>query len=214
MEVQMRKTRAARLGAALVAIPLTFALAAEPASQPAPGMVVYDAAGHPIGVLAPLTAGAQPDATMLGWGDDGDMLMDPGRIFAQQEAMMQRITQEMAASMQGLDAMTSRTIQAAFAHDGTLPSGASEMVVTSFSSGNGGCSQIVTYSYPGNGAQPKVAVQKVGDACGGMAQSPLRSIPATSPDNAQPAMPHTAPDGSRLIPAGFQQMPSPQPILG
>ncbi|HEY2131784.1 MAG TPA: hypothetical protein VGH36_02225 [Acetobacteraceae bacterium] len=210
----MRKTRAALLGAALAAIPLTFALAAGPAGRPMPGMVVYDAAGHPIGVLAPLPAGAQPEATMLGWGDDGDMFMDPGRIFAQQEAMIQRISQDMVASMQGLDAMTERTIQAAFAHGGTLAAGASQMVITSFSSGNGGCSQTVTYSYPGNGAQPKVAVQKVGDACGGMVQSPLRSIPAASPDSDQPAMPRTAPDGSRLIPAGFQQVPSPQPIRG
>jgi hypothetical protein len=210
----MQKTRAALLGAALAAIPLTFALAAEPARAPVPGMVVYDAAGHPIGVLAPLPAGTQPAATMLGWGDDGDMFMDPGRIFAQQEAMMQRISQEMAASMQGLDAMTNRTIEAAFGNGGALPAGASEMVVTSFSNGNGGCSQTVTYSYPGNGAQPKVAVQKVGDACGGMVQSPLRSIPAASPDNAQPAVPRTAPDGSRLIPAGFREMTGPQPIRG
>jgi hypothetical protein len=215
MEKHMQKLRAALLGTALAAIPLTFALAASPSAAPVAGMVVYDAAGQPIGVLAPLP-GMQPAQTPLAWGgDDGDMFLNPARIFAEQEAMMRRISQEMDAAMLGLNRATQQTIQAAFQHGASLPDGTSQLVITSFSSGNGSCSQTVTYSYPGPGAQPKVAVQKVGDACGTPTQQPLRSVPAADAPATPPAVaPNIAPDGSRLIRADYRHTPTPEQFHG
>ena len=59
-----------------------------------------------------------------------------------------------------------------------MPGAVSGVVVTSFSSGGRECSQTVTYSYPGNGAEPQVAVRKVGDACGGVTPPSTQAIPA------------------------------------
>ncbi len=56
---------------------------------------------------------------------------------------------------------------------------------------DGTCHQTVTYSYLGNGTRPKVAVQKIGDACGALTPEPSHDVPA--------AAPQAVPDGSRLI---------------
>ncbi len=45
------------------------------------------------------------------------------------------------------------------------PGQVSGVVVTSVASGIGTCSERMVYSYSGNGAAPKVAVSKSGDAC-------------------------------------------------
>jgi hypothetical protein len=223
----MQKARAALFGATLAAIPLGVALAASPAT-PVPGMTVYDKAGHPIGVLAPLPQ-ATPFAPVFGWGDFGGVFANPSRVFAQQQKMLKHVSEEMNALLPGFDAPgfgmagsgadPLRMIEAAFGQGAALPPGAAQVVVTSFSNGHGSCSQTVTYSYSGRGAAPKVAVQRIGDACGALPQAGLRSIPAAAPQAAPKPAPDLAPadiapNGSRLVPAAYRVTERPQQFQG
>ncbi|MBV9783380.1 MAG: hypothetical protein JO264_06130 [Acidisphaera sp.] len=179
----MRKLSAALLGAVLAALPLTMAGAAEP---PTPGMVVYDAAGHPLGVLVPLSSmpvaqAAPVDDPLLRMIRDMEaMLPDPASLFAEQAAMMRQVDQAMQSLPSGLE---------------TLPAGGTAVVVSSFTSGDRGCSRTITYSYPGTGDRPQVVVRQVGDACG-PAITPRSGLPAALP---QPVAP-----GSRLIQVDYK----------
>jgi hypothetical protein len=159
------------LGAALAAVPLLFgsAKAASPGE-----LVVYDAAGHPLGVLMPFRGVAEAAAPSPAADMWNVMFPDFSAIFAQQAAMMRRLTQQIAQM------------------ETSMPAGGSQMVVTSFSSGQGSCSRTVTYSFSGNNPQPQVAVRQVGDACGDMMQPRRGTVPVTQPAPAQPA-------GSKLL---------------
>jgi hypothetical protein len=68
----------------------------------------------------------------------------------------------------------------------------SGLVVTSTVSGAGTCSERMIYSYAGNGAAPKVAVSKSGDACPAAAPFGEGTNPAAAPPTpaVQPRGPH------------------------
>ncbi len=76
------------------------------------------------------------------------------------------------------------------------PGQVSGVVVTSVASNVGSCSERMTYSYPGNGAAPKVTVSKSGNACPAGSPFGAGSNPAVVPQ--MPAAPANRP---RLIEA-------------
>jgi hypothetical protein len=181
----MRKLRTALLCSCILAVPLALAAGANAAEQLQPGMVLYNAAGQPVGVLAPLT-GASVQVAPVGF---------PAQLIAEHIAMMRG----MMADMQALDRAPmftfapDRMIQAVLHHlwdsGGTLPgSNMSEVTISSFNSGHGMCSETVTTNYVGGAVHPQVVVHKLGDACAGVAMPDLRRTPAVLPE-ALPAQP-------------------------
>jgi hypothetical protein len=180
----MINPRIALLGAALAAIPLTVNLA-HAAPPPAEQLAVYDAAGHPLGVLMP---SVDPIAQII--NEMHAMMPDPAALFAQQAAMMRQI----ALQMQQLES--------------SMPAGADAMVVTSVGNGQQSCSQTVTYTYTPNNPQPQVAVRQVGDACGTVVQPGNRGLEIRQPEPAQP-------QGSKLIQVDYRHPPqTPQRLHG
>jgi hypothetical protein len=113
-------------------------------------------------------------------------LMDLDRLMAAQDAAMN-------AMFRRIDAMTAQalrtpgTIQVAIPPAGSGP--VSTVMVSSFSNGQGMCSESVTYTYGANG-KPQVTVQKTGSACGsapiGNGQTPVFTTPQLAPQT-----PHT-----------------------
>jgi hypothetical protein len=82
--------------------------------------------------------------------------------------------------------------------DAAVPAGpgAQRIVVSTFSSGHGSCSQTISYTYAGGSAAPVVSVRKVGDACGSIDAPGTRTIPAAResvPEQAAPAVPTPSP---------------------
>jgi hypothetical protein len=188
----MLTARAALLGACVAALPFAFAGGA----SAAPGEVLYNADGVPVAILTPLPAAqaaAAPQAahapgTWMPWAMPSQNWAV--QLIAEQDALMHRMMADFGAMMPSTFA-PDQTIQAALRQaQGNGPF--SSVVVTSFSSGRGQCSQTVTYSYSVGGAKPQVAVHKVGDACGAIEMPQTRTIPA-----AQPAQP--SPSGPRLL---------------
>ncbi len=149
----MINPRVALLGAALAALPLTVNAAPPPAEQ----LVVYDAAGHPLGVLMPFAN--RPEATQFvdpvaQFIHEMDAMMpDPAALFAQQTAMMRQM---------------------------------SELMLSSIGNGRGSCGRIVTYSFSGDNPQPQVAVRQVGEACGEAIPPGNRSLPVRQPQQVLP----------------------------
>ena len=193
----MKALRALLLGACAVAAPLALvaANAAEPSAQ---AITLYDAVGRPVAILTPIQAGAvraQPTAWDLLRQADAQRVMPVADPFAQMDAMMNA----MMARMNTLAAMPFTT-----APDGTvnvaLPQGAGpgQMFISTFSSGgHGSCSETVTYRMDGSGAQPQVAVHRVGDACGAVAGPDNRAVPAAMPD-AQPELAPSQPSDQKI----------------
>jgi hypothetical protein len=106
------------------------------------------------------------------------------RFIAQQEAAMD-------AMFRQIDAMTAQALRNPGAIQVALPPGstgpASTVMVSSFSNGQGMCSETVTYTYDANG-KPRVSVQKTGNACGngpvGSGQTPVFTTPEPRPQAA------------------------------
>jgi hypothetical protein len=132
-------------------------------------------------VAAPAFA-AQPDGGHYVWVPAGAAVMvvpaapatridfPVARMIAQQEAMMQRMfadmDQLMVTAIPDPEQMVRSVMQG-------MPQAApgSSVVVTSISTGNGTCSQTITYDYPRNGAQPQVKVSSTGNACDALRSS-------------------------------------------
>ena len=159
---------------ALLAASLAIAAPAV-AAQPDQGHYVWVPAGASV-VLVPMTQAQPVDFPVA-------------RLIAQQEAMMDR----MMANMDSLMAMPmpgpNQMIQSAMQRLPEMAPG-SGVVVTSITSGNGTCSQTVTYGYPGRGGPPTVKVASIGNACGTVhATGPIRVMqpaPAPQPVTPQP----------------------------
>jgi hypothetical protein len=152
-------------------------------------------------VAVPATA-AQPDGGHYVWVPEGaTVVLVPSsaiapaefpvaRMIAQQQAMMNRMFADMdslmATAMPDPGQMMRSVMQG-------MPQGvpASGVVVTSISTGQGTCSQTITYGYPANGGQPAVKVRSTGNACGTVdTDRPLEvTQPAPAP---QPVVPGTA----------------------
>ena len=190
----------ALIAAAVLAAPLAFAAGANAADPPRGSVMLYNAAGVPVAILTPVS---QQPAAALTPSDPAMQIIrelqastaldDPfgfpfERLMAEQTAMMRQVMDE----MRGMGASPGF-----IGPDGTLnvsmPGGQGvvrEVVVSSFSSGTGSCSQTITYTYPGGAAQPQVAMHKVGDACGAVGRpdtQPLQVVQPPAPE--QPAVP-------------------------
>jgi hypothetical protein len=116
-----------------------------------------------------------PDPALLPGSDLATMMPAAmQRLIADQEADLARF----AATAEALAAGPSWTLETMLREAPRLgPGEANGFVMTSIMTGQGSCSETVTYSYPGNGAALKVTVRKTGNAC--PAGSP--SIPGTEP---------------------------------
>ena len=70
----------------------------------------------------------------------------------------------------------------------------SGIVMTSMSSGNGVCSETITYGYPANGGKPQVKVTRSGNGCGAATPSApvgmMQAMPAPQPVMPSPAAPN------------------------
>jgi hypothetical protein len=171
----MINPRVALLGAALAALPLTVNLAhAAPPPIPAQQLVVYDAAGHAVGVLTPF---ADPVAQII--TEMNSLMPDPAALFAEQAAMMRQVALQMRQM------------------ESSIPAGANAIVVTSIGNGQQSCSRTVTYAFTGNNPQPQVEVRQVGDACGDALPPGNPGIQIRQPQPAQP-------QGSKLIEVDYR----------
>jgi hypothetical protein len=157
---------------------LCAGLLAAPLAVRAAELVLVNSAGEPVAVVVPV---GQPMA----------MPMMPAAfpmadIFAQQDAMMRRVMNEMQALQ-----------QAAFAAPVAGPG--STMVMSSFSSGQGSCSQTISYQAQPGGAAPIVHVQQTGNACGALpTPNPRATVPVAEPEQEQVVPKPTTPGGTRI----------------
>jgi hypothetical protein len=178
----MRKAYALAI-AACMAVPFATGAVAKPAQS---GMVLYDAAGIPVGVLTPFDGAAasiSPGRTAAEFDALPLSAGLPAEFIAEQDAMMRDLRQMMMA----IDALAvtpfeaiapNRTIEVALRDAARAPGSVSGMIVTSFSSGGRECSQTVTYAYPRNGASPNVTVRKIGNDCGAVTPPSTQAMPA------------------------------------
>ncbi len=185
----MKSLTIAALCAGLAAIPLA-AKAAE--------LVLIDATGRPVAVLVPATAPL-------------DMPGFPSGLFAQQEALMNRMMQTMEAGFDGAPIGLSPAEFASVQPGSTI-------VATSFSDGHDSCSRMITYEQHGNAA-PVMKVSQTGDGCDAL-PAPGRTVPvpAAAPERAPaPAPDRVAPEqfgptGPNLIRVSYRR-PTPKPAL-
>lgn len=159
----MNKPRNALLGACL-ALPFLCAAGSASAAPPASGHYIYIPAGATV-VLLP--AAVPPPVAVA------PMAVPVASLIAEQQAMMQ----QMIAQMNAMFAMPmpdpQQLMQAAMRGMPQTAPGSSVML-TAVGSGNGMCSETITYAYPPNGGAPVVHVTHSGDGCG-------RTFNATGP---------------------------------
>jgi hypothetical protein len=176
----MKASRALLLGVCAMAAPLAVAAVRADAAEPSPQqIVVYDFAGHPVGVLTPFAGNVamQQQQQLRQSAMERVVERDP---FAQMDAMMNA----MMARMDQFAAMPFPGGAGGPINVG-MPTGPGQVFISTFSGGNhGSCSQTITYRSDGSG-QPKVNIRQVGDACGAIAAPGGRPIPAALPE-AQP----------------------------
>ncbi len=146
-------------------------------------------------IAAPAVA-AQPDAGHYVWVPNGaTVVLLPGvpsapvmRMIAQQDAMMHRMFADIDSLMTTAMTNPEQMIRSVMQGMPRVALG-SGIVVTSISTGQGTCSQTITYRYPGNGGRPMVKVNSAGNACGAIRSSgPIE-------------MTHTMPTPRPVIPA-------------
>ena len=176
--------RVLMLGFCAAMAPLALAPRAN-AAEPTASVILYDAAGDPVGTLTVIQAGSAQMAPPL-WntiGQDGLPGADP---FAQMDAMMD-------AMMARMDSVIAGSLQAG--PDGVMTiatpqDGAGQMFVSIFSaSGRGSCGETVTYRTDETGPRPEVIVHQVGNSCGTPPALTTRATPAALPDeHRQPAL--------------------------
>ena len=99
-------------------------------------------------------------------------------MFREMDAEMNAMQAQMAALMQA----PMPGPQATFGPEFSVPPGAAGATVISIAtSGNGTCSETITYTYPGDGSRPAVHVSRRGNAC--------RTIDVNGPASVQAAQP-------------------------
>jgi hypothetical protein len=206
----MKASRALLLGVCAIAAPLAIAAVRANAAEPSPQqIVVYDFAGHPVGVLTPFAATAQVQQQLRPSAVESVFDRDP---FAQMDAMMN-------AMMVRMDRLAAMPFPDGAAGPITIgmpdvPSGPGQVFISTYSSGgHGSCSQTITYRSDGSG-QPKVDVRQVGDACGAIAAPGGRPIPAALPE-AQPEIvaPSVTAPGERVYNIDYRRPVKGKPAL-
>ena len=197
----MKTSRSAVLGGCLA---LSFALYAGTAraAQPENGRYVHVPAGATVVVLPGSEFAVLPGDTAMTQAD-----FPVARLFARQEAVMNR----MMADMDSLLAMPlpdpRQMIQSVM---NGMPRAApdSAVIMTSLTSGNGTCSETITYGYPANGGKPQVKVTRSGNACGAITASGPTVVfetPPTAPRSIPDVGPAT--HGPRLWTIGYPPHP-------
>jgi hypothetical protein len=171
-------------------------------------------------VAAPAVA-AQPDGGHYIWVPPGvTVVLVPtvpavpidfpvARMIAQQEAMINRMFADMDSLLATAMPDPGRMIRSVM--QGVPPAmPGSGVVVTSISTGDGTCSQTITYGYPGIGGQPTVQVSSTGNVCGTLgATGPIgvtQSVPTPQPVVPAPV----GPRHERLWTVGYP----PHPVTG
>jgi hypothetical protein len=194
----MTKGRSALLGACL-ALPLVFQADVAGAAQPGGGQYVYVPAGATVVVLPSAELAALPNqiaAVPVEFPVIG--------MFAQQDRMMRHMMADMdsllATPMPDPQQLIRSVMQG-------MPQAApgSGIVMTSMSSGNGVCSETITYGYPANGGAPQMKVTRSGSGCGAVTPSAPVGMMRGVPQPMQPAP--AAPDHQRLWTIGFPPHP-------
>jgi hypothetical protein len=125
-------------------------------------------------------------------------------VFAQQDSMMRRMIADMDQLMSMPMPDPQQMIRSVMSGMPQVAPGSS-VVVTSVSTGNGTCSQTITYSYPGNGAAPVTKVSQSGNACGALGPSAQIGVTETLPAPARPQP--VAPRHDRLWSVGYPPHP-------
>jgi hypothetical protein len=201
----VKKAQHAVLGACL-ALPFLCAAGSASAAPPQNGHYIYVPPGATVVVLpGPVAAAAPVDAVTA------PMAFPVASLIAQQQAMMQRMIADMNAMFAAPMPGPRQLIQAAMR--GTPPMWAgtagpgSGVILTSVGSGNGVCSETITYGYPANGGKPQVHVTRSGNACGGAfaATGPGHAVQSPAVQHAVPVTPAGAPP--RLWTAGDPPRP-------
>lgn len=201
----MHKGHQAILGAVL-ALPFLCAAKSASAAPPETGHYVYVPAGATVVVLpgpavpaAPVSVSQAPMAFPV-----ADLPV--ARMIARQDAMMQRMIADMNA-MFAMPMPSPQQFITAAMRGMPRPGPGNGVFVTTVSSGNGVCSETITYGYPANGGKPEVHVARSGNACGAMTMpgdrpvaTPISpyAIPGTPPVSAPPRL-WTARDTARPI---------------
>ena len=177
---------------------LCAGLAAVPLAAKAAELVLCDDAGRPVAVLVPAAAPL-------------DMPGFPSGLFAQQEAMINRMMQTMEAGFDG------GPIGLSPAEFGSMQRG-STIVTTSFSDGQNSCSRTITYEQRGNAA-PLMRVSQSGGGCDALpAPGRTTPVPAALPDRVPAPAPdmvapqQVRPTGPDLIRVSYRH-PAPKPTL-
>lgn len=187
----MKKVHKAVLGAILAFPFLGMAGSASAAPRPS-GHYVYVPPGDTMIVLpGPATGVAPVDIS------PPSMALPVADMIAQQDAMMRRMIADMNAMFAVPMPAPQRLVEAAM-RGMPQPGAATDVFLTSISSGRGVCSETITYDYPANGGKPQVHVARSGNACGAATMqgpaSPVaapiapRAIPNMAPPSARPRL--------------------------
>ncbi len=168
-------------------------------------------------VAAPAVA-AQPDGGHYVWVPPGATVVllpsapatpvdfPVAHMIAQQEAMMHRMFADMDSLMATAMPDPEQMIRSVMQGMPRVAPGSS-VVMTSITTGNGTCSQTVTYGYPGNGGQPTVKVSSSGNACGALGTQGPIGVTQTMP-SPRPVIPApVAPRHERLWTVGYPPHP-------
>ena len=179
--------RTALFGACL-ALPIVAMAGTAGAAQPDRGHYVY----VPPGAAVVIVPGAET------------VSMPFAPVFAQQDSMMRRMIADMDQLMSMPVPDPQQMIRSVMSGMPSVAPGSS-VVMTSVSTGNGTCSQTITYSYPGNGGAPVTKVSQSGDACGALGTRAPIGVTETLPAPAAPEK--VAPRHDRLWSVGYPPHP-------
>jgi hypothetical protein len=188
----MHKGQQAVLGAILALPFLCVARSAGAAPPQTPGHYVYVPAGATVVVLPrrAMTAAAPAYVTSAPMG------FPVASMIAQQDAMMQQMIADMNAMFATPMPDPQQVFEAAM-RGMPQPGAGADVFLTSVSSGNGVCSETITYDYPANGGKPQVHVARSGNGCGAVTMQ-------------APASPVAAPIAPRAIPNMVPPSPPPR----
>ncbi|HXA26811.1 MAG TPA: hypothetical protein VNW90_31350 [Acetobacteraceae bacterium] len=195
----MRKGSVALFGACL-ALPLIIGAGAAGAAQPDGGRYVYVPSGAMVVFLPLPAATVSPRQALATFGD-----FPVTRMIAEQDAMMRHMMADMDSLMASLPDPQQMIRSVMNGMPQAVPG--SGVVMTSLSSGNGTCSETITYGYPANGGQPRVHVSRTGNACGALMSTGPVGVTQTTPSLRQTLPEPVARPHERLWTVGYPPHP-------
>lgn len=201
----MNLNHSAMLGACL-AVPLVLSTGTARAAQPADGHYVYVPAGATVLVLPGPGFAVMPAGAAMTPAD-----FPVARMIARQEAIMDHMLADMDSLIatplpdprQIIEAAMNGIPQAAAGSDVIMTS-----LTSGLTSGNGSCSETITFGYPAIGGKPQMKVTRSGNACGAVTTSGPATVvqtPAAAPRNIPAAGPGT--HGPQLWTIGYPPHP-------